>query len=201
VRAFQDLSKIDTDGRAGPQTQTQLAQRLIRNMDSGLPGGLMLSVVDYESSGYVAAVNWQTVGGVDCGMTQRRVLGPPFADTSVRNAFDSLYQLSLLRSFVIDRHTRYMPKPAVHTHEFAWRLAVYGHNRPSDADHFADVPYDKLTPYWTEPKQWVMDMGRLFVDGSPVRSIWDWACRYALGNKAHNEPGQAVKLVSDWSSA
>jgi hypothetical protein len=199
VVAFQDLRHLTADGVAGPRTQADLARYLIKSIDGSLPSGLLLSIIEGESGCLIGAVNWSSAGGVDCGYTQRRVLGPPFEDSVVRRAFDSHYQITLLRTQLKERYTLYKTRPAVHTAERAWRLAVCHHNYPAGADRLSRTEQKDLTPYWTSPQQWVIDIGAKFPTGTLVVTPLQWLEHYGLGAAEHNEPGMMCKYV-DWAT-
>jgi hypothetical protein len=199
VKAFQDLRKITADGIAGPATQDHLARKLIAANESNLPAGLLQSLVDGESGSLIAAVNWSVAGGVDCGYTQRRVMGPPFDGDAVRRAFDSGYEFKLLRTQLLDLHGIFMQRPAVDTHEFAWRLAVLNHNWPSGADRLSRTRIADLSSYWTTPQEWVTSIGARFPDGASIRTPLQWAEHYSLGSVAHNDPGRMCRFVKEWT--
>jgi hypothetical protein len=198
VKAFQDLVHILSDGIAGPRTQSQLAHKIVGTLQGSLPSGLLFSIVEGESGCFIAAVNWSVAGGVDCGLTQRRVLGPPFDDAEVKRAFDSQYEVSLLRTQLHERFDTFRTRAAVHTDERAWRLACLAHNYPAGADRISRTEYKELSSYWTTTQSWVVAIGAKFPTGESVKTPYGWCAHYSLGDASKNELGVMTKYV-DWS--
>jgi hypothetical protein len=199
VRSYQDLRHLFVDGICGPRTQADLARYLIKNIDGSLPSGLLLSILDGESGCYIAAVNWNVAGGTDCGYTQRRVLGPPFDSEEVKRAFDSHYQIALLRTQLRERFETYRTGSEVHTDERAWRLGCLHHNYPALAVKLATTPVSKLSAYYTSTQKWVTDIGAKFPTGQEIKTPMEWAQHYSLGAAEHNELGVMCRYVTDWS--
>jgi hypothetical protein len=200
VRQLQARFKLTADGVVGPHTQAALATRLCNQHEDahGLPKDLLASLIAYESGGMLTAVNWSVPGGVDCGIIQRRVYQDTYHDDAiVKRAFDAPYQVNLTGGSISDLFLIFLARPGVKkSRELAWRLAVLNHNYPLLADKISRVGVKNLTSYYTTPQSWVLSFEIKFPDGTPVSSPLDWGARYALGNSAHREPGQAVRSVS-----
>jgi peptidoglycan hydrolase-like protein with peptidoglycan-binding domain len=140
LTAYQSAAGLAPDGVAGPVTQTRISTLLAKSADSAkrVPTGLARGMIESESGGYLAAVNWTVAGGVDCGIIQRRVLGPPFADASLRAAFDPSYALALALSTFLERAGSYLDKPWVgRSLHRAMLCAVLAHNWPAGASDMA----------------------------------------------------------------
>jgi hypothetical protein len=201
VKALQAKMKTQADGVVGPATQHAIGKYLCtkeeRNLPS-LPKGLLWSQVSYESGGYLAAVNWSTPGGVDCGITQRRIYDEQYQDdAAIKRAFDAYYQIGLLADRLVELAGIFLPRPGVKgDHERAYRLAALNHNYPSAADQISRVGINGLSAYWTRSASWVTANNLKFPDGASIRTPLEWAQHYALGSAQHNDPGQAVKGVS-----
>lgn len=191
----------DVDGVVGPQTQHGLAEYLTHREETltKVPLNILLSLVTYESSGLLGAVNYSKAGGIDCGMCQRRVYEVDYDDEDViRRAFDAAYQLDLLADRIKDLKSIFLSRKVIRKLETAYRCAVLSHNYPYLADQISRVGFKGLSSYYNSPQEWVVEVGLRFPDGQPVRTPLEWGQRYALGAPNHNEPGQAVKFV-DWS--
>jgi len=211
VRLQQRLNVLD-DGICGFVTQRSLAAHF-GLLAEGVPRRLMLSLMDYEASCLLGAVNWHSAGGVDCGVTQRRVLTAQLGDSLiVQRAFDAAYQIKLAAGTVRERFELYADRPGTKTsEETAWRAAVLYHNYPALAEKISLGGVVGLSAYYTSPQLWtqivpVYKNGELvgmtwlkFPDGTFVKTPLQWGQRYSLGAPAHNEPGQAVKLVTSWT--
>jgi hypothetical protein len=199
VKRFQTLIGVEADGVVGPKTQQAFARLLCRGEENtrDLPGKILWSKILYESGGYLGAVNWSVAGGVDCGVTQRRVYeGDYDNDAVIKRAFDAAYQLRLSGERVEDLHAIYLARGVIRRQQTAWRCAVLAHNYPALADKISRVGFKGLSSYYTTPKDWVMVHRLKFPDGHEIKTPLEWGQRYALGNLDHDEPGQAVKLVS-----
>lgn len=198
---FQNRQGLLMDGRFGPKTSERLGRILAVQTAAGLPQSLLASMVLNESGFYIAAVNFSVAGGVDCGYTQRRVYSADFEDLAVvRRAFDPLYQFNLLANALVSRYAAWFGDTGAATHERAWRLAALNHNYPYAASKIAAVGVGGLTSYWTTPQEWVRAIGTKFPSGRAVQTPLEWCQRYALGNDAEGEPGQAVRLVTNWTT-
>lgn len=202
VKQLQGVLGVTADGVAGPRTQAALAQ-LLANQATGLPDQLLWSKVSYESGGLLGAVNWSVPGGVDCGVTQRRVYAADYTnDDAIQRAFDPAYQIKLSARGLRSRYALYLSRSGTrHSPELTWRTAVLAHNYPALADKISLVGIAGLTSYYTTPQNWVIRFGLSFPDGQPIRTPLQWGQRYSLGSQAHNEPGRAVRLVTSWEVA
>jgi peptidoglycan hydrolase-like protein with peptidoglycan-binding domain len=193
------LGPSGIDGVAGPVTQSRAVQDTVSfyERERNLPALLLFSKVGYESGFYLGAVNWSSPGGVDCGITQRRVYDEDYANQAViLRAFDPGYQLRLSAERMRELYEIFLSRPGTGgNHKLSWRLAVLNHNYPALADRISRVGVSGLSSYYTSPQQWVTSYGLKFPDGAPIRTPLEWGQRYALGNSAHNEPGQAVKAT------
>lgn len=192
VRAYQSAAGIGIDGIVGPKTQARIAHSCIQSADRDaiLPKLLIDGLVQGESGSYLAAVNWSVPGGVDCGLTQRRVY-EPYSDAALKRAFDALYQIQLLVDQFVERfHTFYnysYVSARPDRNEYAWRLAALHHNWPYGASQLA-----LGRALSTKLATWV-PKGTRFDDGAPVVTYRDWAKFYAMGSKLHNHRGHVVK--------
>lgn len=204
AKALQYKLGVEGDGIYGPATQQALAKFICNQseVEHGLPQNLIFSVVAYESGGYLGAVNWSVAGGVDCGVTQRRVYDEQYSDdAAVKRAFDPVYQVRLSASSFDDLYGIFLGRPGTGgNRQLAYRLAVLNHNYPSLADRISRDGISGLSSYYRSPQTWVTDFGLKFTDGALIRTPLEWGQRYALGNSAHDEPGQAVKLVRSWTA-
>lgn len=203
VKLVQARLHVEADGVFGTASQRALALFIATREEtaSNTPPNLILSQINYESGGMLAAVNWGTPGGVDCGITQRRVYDYQIVDdVAVKRAFDPFYQATLLSDSLRSLHDSYMARAGVkRNNELAWRLAVLNHNYPAAADIISVSGIGGLSSYWTHQQSWVSNWGLKFPDGHLIQTPLEWCQRYSLGNSQHNEPGQAVKLVRDWA--
>lgn len=200
VQTLQRRLGVTSDGICGPGTQAALATYLanVQEAEHNLPKNLLASVIAYESGGYLGAVNWSVEGGVDCGITQRRVYDEDYGDTAViKRAFDAAYQVNLSGGSFAELQQIFLSRPGCGgSKELSWRLGVLNHNYPTLADRISRVGISGLTSYYLTAQSWVTDNGLKFPDGAPIRTPLEWGQRYALGNSAHREPGQAVKGVN-----
>lgn len=201
------FSGKDVDGIVGPKTQRALAEYLCTREEriTILPEHLLLSQVLYESSGYLGAVGYAAPGGVDCGLTQRRVYASDYDDESViMRAFDPVYQLDITANRIKQQKSLYLSRGVIRKVETAYRCAVLDHNYPALADAVSRYGFKHLPSYWVTPQPWTLqkdpDTGETyrlkFPDGYEIKTPLEWGRRYALGAPEHDEPGQAVKLVN-----
>lgn len=204
VKRLQSRLHVADDGVVGPATQGALGRFLCARQESvsGLPQNLLWSKISYESGGLLAAVNWSVPGGVDCGMTQRRVYDGQYDDqAAVKRAFDAVYQVDLSGDRVAELYGIFFSRPGTKcSRELAYRLAVLNHNYPSLADAISRYGVSGLSSYYTSRQSWVTTHGLRFPDGTPIETPLQWGQRYSLGNEGHLEPGQAVKLVESWAA-
>lgn len=195
VETFQRRHLLGPDGIAGMVTQRELATEVVgrRLRVPGIPDGLGLSLVDGEGGYLFGAVNWSVAGGVDCGLVQRRVTGPPFALAALREAFEPFTSTRLSLAIVQRRAQEFAARPAVQTAERAWRLALLAHNWPFAAEELASGrSLPDRTAHW-------IPAGVRFPDGTPVVTWRDWCEFYALGGR-HGEARMA-RFVQSWPNA
>lgn len=200
VKTFQDLVRITADGIAGPTTQSKLGSHLAALKIPGndelitVVRSVVKCVIRGESGGKVAAVNWSVPGGVDCGYTQRRIT-EPYTDDKIQRAFDSFYQIGLLKSSLLELYEIFRHRDGTKTNERAMRLAVLNHNYPSAADKISRVGVGGLGAYWTTPQDWVKDIGAKFPDGAEIQTPLEWVQHYSLSSSLHGDPGYMVQGV------
>lgn len=138
VRAAQRYAGLDADGVAGPKTWVALTDRICRRVNRLVPDVSVTIVKGFargEGGNHGAAVNWGVAGGVDCGLFQHRVLGPPFSLAKLRVAFspvsEGLVSMIALRDRARDYsspHSRCPFSPlqlAVLAHNFPWAAGQY----------------------------------------------------------------------------
>jgi hypothetical protein len=197
VKRFQTTANLTADGIAGPATQSALVRRLdafTHDANPALPGGLIRGFCETESGNALGAVNWSVAGGVDCGVMQVRVYGPPYGPRELRYAFAPGAAMERTAADVLERYAQYrrMTYASRRPREFAMRCAALAHNWPYAAEQYArngGLP----NPY--RIASWVPE-GVKFPDGYPVRTWKDWAEFYAMGG-AHGE-GRVTQYVRDW---
>lgn len=206
---YQRNRGLVADGIAGPATQHRFADGWIAKAreDWPLPERILDGQIEGESSWLIAAVGWASPGGVDCGFTQRRVLGPPWDSSAIARAFDSSYQIRLSARTLRERYERLrdavgvtQPKALAYIpsrDERAWRLALLYHNYPAAAEALGSSP--KPSSYWTTPQSWVLNHGYKFPDGALVRTPMEWSQHYALSAPQHDDPGSVARYVKGWS--
>lgn len=193
VIIYQKETNLTADGVVGPKTQARMAHScLIRaDRDNLTPNGMIESLVLGESGGYLGAVNWSVPGGVDCGLTQRRVY-EPFTDAAIKRAFDGLYQTQLLVDQFLERFANFYKYPYVASRpdrsEYAWRLAALNHNWPYGASQLA-----LGRGLSARQAGWVPAGTRFEGDGASVVTYSDWAKFYAMGSKIHGHRGLVVR--------
>jgi hypothetical protein len=190
VRNFQTKQKLEPDGIAGQITQTRLITLIdakTHDKHSKLPTGLLRGFSEAEGGNNVGAVNWQVSGGVDCGVVQIRVYGPPYKVEDMYAAFDPAVAMDRtavtfqgrLQSY---REMRYAKGQPI---EFAQRCAALSWNWPYAAEEYAKI--GKL-PNPAKDATWAVVNGKRikFPDGAPVMTWKDWAEFYAMGGR-HGE--------------
>jgi hypothetical protein len=181
VRRFQRLHNLKVDGVAGSKTQAAIVEvldRLVHDANPVLPVGLLRGVVETESGGFLGAVNWSVAGGVDCGVVQRRVYGPPFGFEALKAAYAPRTAMQNAAEEFVERIRTFGALPyAKAVPGWAVRCAALAHNWPYAAGQYAR--YGRL-PAPTRIATWV-PAGTRFADGTPVRTWDDWARFYALG--------------------
>lgn len=207
VKSAQAALGITADGIAGPVTQERLVMRAVANIVLvGIPPGLGRSLVEGESGYKVGAVNWSVPGGVDCGVMQRRVLGPAYSLDLLKEAFapgpairKSLDELGA-RAEVFMRSPGVTRLPVPARPEYALRLAVLAHNWPWAAGQLADDNALSTTrdATWATYVEGGVVKRVKFPDGEPVMTYRDWAEFYALGGR--HGPARMTKYVKEWPS-
>lgn len=204
VLAYQISKALFQDGVFGGKTSASVAAEitgLVTQNVTGLPPGVLRSIVEGESANMIAAVNWSVPGGVDCGYVQRRVFAADYENGKVvKRAFDSRYQIRLLAKGLKSRHDSYFGHTGATTHERAWRLAILHHNYPSAAERIVEVGITGLSSYYTTPQTWVIAIGGQagplrFPDGAPIQTPLEWCQHYSLGSPAHGDPGMMTRYA------
>jgi peptidoglycan hydrolase-like protein with peptidoglycan-binding domain len=199
VKKFQSSVGLIIDGAAGPQSQIRIVEFLDSRVHKELPhvpGGLMRGFAEGEGGNNLAAVNWSVAGGVDCGIVQYRVLGPPYDMSKLKSAFspyDAIVSAAKNWQVQADRFYTYTYVSTRRDRtEYAKRLAVLSHNWPYGASRLAQgFSLSDRTADWV-PK------GLRFPDGHPVNTYSDWAQYYAMGSTAHSWKGFIPRFVTDW---
>lgn len=137
VRQFQASAGLTRDGVAGPATQRAIADVAIRRAEAlgHVPLGLARGIVDSESGRMLAAVNHSVPGGVDCGLTQARVYGAPYAMSALRAAFDPNASALKAVTTIAERAASYRIVAACPFDK--WELASGAHNWPWAAEQYA----------------------------------------------------------------
>jgi hypothetical protein len=180
VRRFQSERHLAVDGIAGSTTQGILVHELdilVHNRHLEVPAGMLRGFVATESGGNVGATNWSVPGGVDCGVVQIRVLGPPYDADVFLQRRDTLGRL---------------PTARARGAEFTDRCAALAWNWPFAADQYArngGLPDPGRIADW-------VPAGALFPDGAHVRTWKDWAEFYAIGGR-HGD-GRVTRFVTSW---
>lgn len=194
VKRYQFDTGLKLDGRAGPATQRMLIEGVDQSVETGVPVGLMRGFAEAEGGNLVGAVNWSQSGGVDCGIMQIRVYGPPYSQERLRYAFAPGAAFVFTANQLLDRYESYrrMAYAAKGGQEFSLRCASLAHNWPFAAEQYAR--FGKL-PNPDRRATWVPE-GVKFPDGAPVITWKDWAQFYAMGG-IHGE-GRVTRYVTNW---
>lgn len=206
VKAFQRRSGLDDDGIAGFATQSSLVRRLddlTHDNNPALPNGIMQGFAQAEGGNNLGAVNWSVSNGVDCGVMQIRVYGPPYGQVDLRYAFAPGAAMQRTANDFLNRYAafRWLSYASRQPVEFAKRCAAMAHNWPTEggADHIAR--YGKCSnpagrcswlPRYEDGRSKVF-----FPDGTRVETRWEWCEFYAMGSE-HGE-GRVVQFVRDWT--
>lgn len=204
VRRAQERFHLVVDGIAGPATKAALVPGVCDSIQSALPGmplGLARNFARGEGGDNPAAVNWSVPGGVDCGLFQLRVFGPPYNQASLMSAFSPRKAGIDAGSAFLDRRDDYLDDAWVgSSHERAGRCAVMGHNWPAGAATIArtgkcsspdiEATWARILDRNGNPILDSTDGGRpkhvRWPDGTVVWSRWQWCQFYAMGG-AHGE--------------
>jgi hypothetical protein len=201
--------RITADGVCGPTTQRTLlgwAGDRIHAVLPEVPLGLMKGYVESEGANLLAATNWAVAGGVDCGPTQLRCVGPPCKMEHLQLAFNPVRALQDSGNMFLLRCETLVSGTAAKKNgeEFLKRCAAMAHNWPTQggADYIAE--HGKCS-YPESPCTWVPrnpDTGKSLVkfpDQVPVETRWEWCQFYAMGAPEHgNWKGAVTKYVTDW---
>lgn len=192
IKDYQRAVGATVDGIVGPETQARIVRSLIVRAPNGdlIPKGLLEGQINAESGRLLAAVNWSVPGGVDVGLTQRRVYGPPFDTDKVIAAFDPQANVDRAAIDLYARYLTYRRRAPQHAREYSWRLAALAHNWP----YAAELLSKGGTLSTTKRATWA-PAGTKFADGSPVLSYRDWAEFYALGSAKHRHAGLVTGLA------
>jgi peptidoglycan hydrolase-like protein with peptidoglycan-binding domain len=190
VQRYQAAVGATVDGIVGPQTQERIVRSVIVRTLFGatFPKGLLEGIVEAESGRMLAAANAAVPGGIDLGLTQRRVYGPPFSEAAVKAAMDPLVNLDRSSENLHNAYQLYSGR--LGAGEYAWRVAALAHNWPAAADQLSrgeELSTTRIAT-WAPPNT-------KFTDGAPVVSWRDWAEYYAIGSKVHNHAGLVTKLA------
>lgn len=191
VKRYQSDTGAAIDGVVGPQTQARIVRSCVVRapFGSSLPKGLIEGQINAESGRNLAAVNWNVPGGVDCGLTQRRVYGPPFDAAKEDSAFDPRASVSASVKVLHDNYVKFSAR--LGQGEYAWRVAMLAWNWPYAAEELS-----RRRPISdTRACSWCNYPHTKFDDGTPVYSWRDWTEYYAIGSKAHNHPGAVTRLA------
>lgn len=207
VKQFQERSRLPyVDGLAGPQTQGRLGALAFEKVEAAhqpLPKGILHGLVTLESGNMLSVVNTAVSGGVDCGLVQRRVIGPPFSQSALKGAFSPVAACEWSvtdpdHGFIPTRDRLMLKTWAKGNRERAGRCAALNHNWPAGAAYYAEhghAPSPTLACSWL-PRNADGTSRVRFPDGARVETRQDWCEFYALGGK-HGE-GQASRFVTAW---
>jgi peptidoglycan hydrolase-like protein with peptidoglycan-binding domain len=138
AKRYQADVKIYVDGIVGPQTQNRMVRSMIVRGEYGskLPRGLLEGQISLESAGIFTALNASVAGGVDLGLVQMRVYGPPYDAERVRHAMDPFKAISDSAEDLYQRAETYRTRhPSCPFNR--WELAVLHHNWPVAAGQYA----------------------------------------------------------------
>jgi len=199
TRLFQKANNLVVDGIAGNATQKRISILIdakTHNRHKDLPTGLLRGFAETEGGNNLGAVNWHIEGGVDCGIVQIRVYGPPYATQHMQNAYNPAVAMEKVATTFKGRvaSMRTMAYAKKQPMEYSIRCAALAWNWPYAAEQYAKngkLPNPNNDCTWA-----VIGNTRVkFPDGQPVKTWKDWAEFYALGGK-HGE-GRVTRFV-DW---
>lgn len=196
VKGFQRDHQLAVDGKVGPATQHQLATVIcaaVQKSKPAFPKGLAMGLAQGEGGMNLAAVNWTVDGGVDCGLWQWRVEGPPYSLDGLREAFSPQRAGLMAAQAFLDRRAGFLGRSWVGaSKERAGRCALLAHNWPAGAASQARYGW---VPSPTSVASWV-PLGVRFPDGAYVTTRQQWAEFYALGGP--HGSGVIASSVKDW---
>lgn len=199
VRKYQQANSLVVDGKFGPASSKKaivLLDKLIHGVLPDVPDGVIRGFAEGEGGNVLAAVNWAISGGVDCGIMQYRVYGPPYDFVALQDAFNPLQAMGRAANDFLGRARTFYDAAGVKDRadrtEFSKRLAILAHNWPAGAK---DIAFDGKLTNPDGVASWV-PAGVKFPDGTPVKTRLEWAQFYALGS-SH---GKAFipKYVENW---
>ena len=194
VRNFQRRNKLTVDGVPGIRTQAKIVALIDKETHdrhrNKLPTGLLRGFAESEGGNNLGAVNWEVPGGVDCGVVQIRVYGPPYKQSELSNAYNPAISMERVAVTFQGRVTSYklMNYAKGQGTKYAQRCAALAWNWPYAAEQYAK--YGKL-PNPGKTAEWAK--GIKFPDGAPVVTWKDWAEFYAMGGR-HGE-GRVTRYV------
>lgn len=198
VRGYQREKGLVADGVAGPVTQARIVRDVdakVHDLRPSLPEGLMRGFAEAEGGNLLGAVNWSVAGGVDCGIVQIRVYGPPYDRKALEVAYSPRRVMLAAANDFLDRYRRFrtFPHAELRGREYALRCAALAHNWPYAAEQLARygrIPNPGGAAGWVPPSV-------RFPDGTPVRTRLEWCQFYAMGGP-HGE-GTVTKYVTSWA--
>jgi len=201
VRDFQKDNFLTADGIAGQKTQMRLIQLIdvrTHTKHDELPVGLLRGFSETEGGNNVGAVNWNVSGGVDCGVMQVRVYGPPYDAHDMRGAYDPDVAMERIASGFVKQAElfRGMAYARTQRFEFAQRCAGLAWNWPYAAEQYAKnggLPLPNRDATWAVYVENGVKKRVKFPDGAPVQTWKDWAQFYAMGGM-HGE-GRVMRYV------
>ena len=180
VKKYQGDVGIKTDGVVGPHTQKRLVRSAIVRSTFGaqLPKGLLEGQIALESGGILSAVNDSVPGGVDLGLVQQRVYGPPYSESRVKEAMDPIYAIGKSAEGLYRLATTTYSTPHANCPFNKWELAVLHHNWPyaaSQYDKYGKLPSPNRNAGWApaslQPITWD-EWARFYV--SKVTALVEW---------------------------
>lgn len=187
LKSAQRAWDLTADGVAGPATRTALSGAVCAKADRNveIPQGLLTNFARGEGGNNPAAVNWQVAGGVDCGLFQFRVYGPPYGQVSMRSAFSPYRSAIGAAGDFSERQKSYLGRAwSGRNMERCGRCAVMAHNWPAGADTISrtgkcSLPDSRCT--WLPRDKNGVSLVK-FPDGSRVETRHQWTQFYAMGS-------------------
>lgn len=144
LRKIQRDHGLAADGVAGPKTWLVISDgvcRRVGRMVTQVPVVIIKGFARGEGGNHGAAVNDTIKGGVDCGLFQRRVVGPPYNPEALRIAFSPVSAGAASMRLLADRAAGYRTIHPRCPYD-RLQLAVGAHNWPWAADQY--FRYGKL---------------------------------------------------------